>query len=812
VAPALFAFVAGDAWLQQFARLPDPKSLTLVLIGTLALAGVSAVACRLLRAPMTRVSWVCRLRIPAAAFAIGFAIAGLHAHIPLSDSLAFEDEGRELRVRGVVASLPAIQESGARFNFAIDAVVDSNVRVPKLVSLSWYGADPPPVPAQRWELSVRLRRPQATLNPGGFDAEAWLLEQGVRALGTVRTGAKVAPPVLLEERAWAFGPLVDRVRARLRDRLQALTRGERYASVVVALVMGDQGPISEDDWALFNRTGISHLISISGLHITMIAGLVAWWSGAVWRRSHFLLRHASLPVVRSIAAIAGGLAYCLLAGWGVPAQRTLLMLSVVAIALCLRARIASTGVLGLAAALVSLWDPWAVLEAGFWLSFGAVSCIFLVADGRLPPEKGWRSALREAVTLQSAITVGQVPLTLAIFGQVSLVAPVANAIAIPLVSYLVAPLALVGAAFSACGHACEPIAKALLAASSWLFARLATVLEWMTTPAWSWFALAMPPIETIGIAMFGCVWLLAPYGWPLRWLGLCAFLPMLCWPVSRPASGEFWVTALDVGQGMSLIVESENRVVVFDTGPRYSPDADAAGRVLVPYLRARGVHKVDLLIVSHQDIDHAGGARTLLRSFPVDALWTSVDADNPLIGGAHDVERCEAGQHQVLGEFELEVLSPPASLYDAPHASTNAKSCVVSVRVGPHAVLLTGDVPSRQEAQMARVHPHWPVDLLVAPHHGSHTSSSEALIDATAPRWVSMQLGYRNRFGHPHPEVMERYRTHGIEIVRSDEAGAARWRFAAGSGAPTIVERLRTDHPRYWYNHPETPALRQAGE
>jgi competence protein ComEC len=277
---------------------------------------------------------------------------------------------------------------------------------------------------------------------------------------------------------------------------------------------------------------------------------------------------------------------------------------------------------------------------------------------------------------------------------------------------------------------------------------------------------------------------------------------MLVWPVEQPGPGSLWVTALDVGQGMSLVLESADHVVVFDTGPRYSPDADAAGRVLVPYLRTRGVRKVDLLIVSHQDIDHAGGARTLLKSLPVEAIWTSIDSGNALLNGARNLVRCESGQHNWLGQMEFEVLNPPAALYAAPHATTNARSCVVLVRLGAHRVLLTGDVPAREEEALVRDFPDVHVDLLVAPHHGSHTSSSVALLDATAPRWVSMQLGYRNRFGHPHPDVLARYRNRRIEIVRSDEAGAARWRFPPieKEGTSVQLERLRLDHPRYWHN------------
>lgn len=854
----LAAFVAGDLLVQQLAALPSAGAF-LAVAAIAAIPGAAGVrACAQPGAPQ---------RVAAAALAgtafllLGVAATGLRAGARLADELAFADEGRDVRVVAVVASLPSVFDGGTRFTADIERVLPATgatFAVPHRVALAWYagatrqraddarqtpaGQSPPRpappavatlpapnaaaatpapptqdpsaatpliLPAQRWEWTVRLHRPQASVNPAGFDAEAWMLEQGVRAQGTVRAGAHDLPPRLLDERVLQFNPLVDRARARLRQRLQQLLQGRRYASVIVALVMGDQGGISEDDWSLFNRTGISHLVSISGLHITMIAALAALAVGALWRRSPYLLRVATVPVVRSVAAIVGGLAYCLLAGWGVPAQRTLLMLSVVALARCGRAQLGAAAILAWAAALVCVWDPWAVLAAGFWLSFGAVACIFLVSSGSVAPLSGWRSAAREAVRIQAAITVGQIPLTLAIFGQVSLVAPLANAVAIPVVSYLVAPLALLGAALAACGDFTARCAGLLLAGADALFGALAVLLQWLTTPQWSWVALPLPPAAVLGLAAVSCAWLLAPRGWPLRWLGICGTLPLFVWPVQRPGSGELWVTALDVGQGMALVLETSHHLVLFDTGPRYAADADAASRVIVPYLRARGLARVDVLIISHPDIDHAGGAQSILHLLAVDRVWTSIAPGHRLLGVTPPLTRCEAGQRLVLGELTLEMLHPDVPLYDQARASTNARSCVVLAEVNAHRVLLTGDIPERQEQQMlARAQAagrDLRVDLLVAPHHGSHSSSSEALVTASAAQWVSMQLGYRNHYGHPHADVVARYRAHHIAVERSDERGAVQWRFTA---AGVAVECWRLDHARYWFNQPTDAAPR----
>jgi competence protein ComEC len=801
---ALSALVAGVWLLQQLARLPG--------WGELAAAAAAAALAAALAVPSRRRRWAraAGVAVCLASLLAGFVYAAVAAHLRLADELAFADEGHDVRVVGVVADLPALSERGSRFGFEIERVLadgDSTVpHVPRRVTLAWYDPQIHPLPAQRWELTVRLRRPHGALNPAGFDVEGWMLEQGVRATGYVRDGARDQAPRLVDARVLQFNPLVDRVRDRLRERLQQLLADRRYGGVIVALVMGDQGLIRQSDWTLFNGTGISHLVSISGLHITMIAALTALVAGAAWRRSPSLLRMASVPVARAVAGMVGALAYCLLAGWGVPAQRTFLMLATVAVALCWRVGLSAPTILASAAALVCLWDPWAVLAAGFWLSFGAVACIFLAMSGRTRVPAGWRHGLREGLRVQGAITVGQVPLTLAIFGQVSLVAPLANAIAIPLVSYAVTPLALIGAALSAFGETGGAAARPLLALSETLFGWLAGWLEWLATAPLAWFALPAPPAWTILAAAAGVAWLLAPPGWPLRWLGIAWMLPMLVWPADRPRTGELWVTALDVGQGMGVVLETSDRTVVFDTGPRFGDDADAGMRVMGPYLRSRGIGRIDLLVVSHLDADHSGGAASLLQAFPVSQVLTSIDAGDRSVAGKAPVRRCEAGQAFGIGELQLRVLNPPAELYQARRATTNAKSCVVAVQLAGASVLLTGDVPAREEGGIVERFGPLPATLMLAPHHGSRSSSSERFLDAVRPAWISIQVGYRSRYGHPHAIVLDRYRSRGLRIVRSDFDGAARWRFDAEGG--TTLERWRRDHAAYWHNQPGVWAAR----
>ncbi|HWY72080.1 MAG TPA: DNA internalization-related competence protein ComEC/Rec2 [Burkholderiaceae bacterium] len=811
----LVAFVAAVAWLQQASDLPAQHTIAAMLVAATMLAS-GAMLVRRICAPAARVA-AC-----LAAALLGYDYAAWIADQRLADELSFADEGRDIQVTGIIAGLPTQIERGVRFTFEVEQVDSPQVHVPRLIALSWYQSPDGVRPAQRWRMAVKLRRPHGSFNPAGFDSELWMLEQGVRASGYVRDGAGQPRPLCLQDPVWRFNPMIDRARDGLRGRLQRLLQGRRYGGVIIALVMGDQALIAQSDWTLFNRTGISHLVSISGLHITMIAGLVALAAGAAWRLSHRLVAVSPVQTVRAIAGAFGALGYCLLAGWGVPAQRTFVMLATVAAALLLRLQLSAAAILSTAAAVVCLWDPWAVTATGFWLSFGAVASIFLVCHGRVPPagrseraddpERRWLGRLlawrawlggllHEATRVQAAVTIGLVPLTLVLFQQVSLISPIANAIAIPTVSYLVTPLALLGALVCCLGQPMEPAAQLMLQTSDALFGLLAGMLNWLVQLPYAWVGFAAPPAWAVGVAGIGIFWLLAPAGWPLRWVGAAWLVPAFVMPPERPGPGALWLTALDVGQGMALVAETAEATLVFDTGPKVSEESDAGARVIVPYLHARGIDRVALLVISHLDSDHSGGTRSLIDTIKVERVLTSIDPDQPMLQAAHDLQRCEAGQRASLGALQLTVLNPPAVLYDRPRATTNEKSCVILAQLGAIRALLTGDVPAREEAGMvAAFASGLQAQFLVAPHHGSKTSSSEVFVSAVQPRWVSVQAGYRSRFGHPHPDVVARYAQHGARLVRSDWSGAARWRF--GADGSVALEQWRLDHARYWLNQP----------
>jgi competence protein ComEC len=789
---ALIAFVFGVCALQWQATLPGVPTVALVwaVAALMLLIGV-----RYRSHPPARVAML------IAAGCFGFAYAAGHATWRMADELAFEDEGRSVAVIGTIASLPAKLERGVRFEFDIERVITPNVRVPSRVLLGWYNGNTAVQPGERWAFTVRLKRPHGAMNPGGFDFEAWMLERNLRASGYVRAGRNDPLPVRTQTMVWQPRYAIERARSALRDLLQPQLAEKRYGGVLLALVLGDQRAIADADWTLFNRTGIGHLVSISGLHITMIASLAGLLVGALWRRSPALLAWTAAQTAAVLAGLTAAFLYALLAGWGVPAQRTVVMLATVSIAWLSASRIGAATSLALAAVLVCLIDPWAVLAPGFWLSFGAVAAIVWVVQGR-PLQAAfatWRQVLHAATRVQVAVTLALIPATVLLFHQLSLVSPLANAAAIPIVSWVVTPLALLGAALAVLPAPLSSIAEPMFGAANAAFSALATLLQWAASFSWAALPVATPPLALVVLAGVGVIWLLAPPGWPLRTVGALALLPMFVWPALRAADNEIWVTALDVGQGSALLVETRDRTWLYDAGARYSSDSDAGERIILPYLRHRGIGRLDGLIVSHLDGDHSGGAASVLRAMPVDRTISSIAPGHPALGSRTDVERCESGMRWSSGALRFAVLHPTKGDYEGRRA-TNSMSCVVLVTSGSTHLLLTGDVPLADESAMVAREPALHATWLAVPHHGSRTSSGAPLLDALGATSAVAQVGYRNRFGHPDPQIIARYRDRRIQFFRTDHAGALQWRFAPDATSTTFASRQ--SDARYWHNRP----------
>jgi competence protein ComEC len=857
----LIGFALGVVMLQQRPALPEGWEWATLGLSFAMACGVAAWARAPAFAPARLGSSVCgapvlcasryrSLAAPAAGFVaaviIGHVYAAVRAEARMREALAVAWELRELTLTGHVRGLPAQDAGSVRFLFAVD--VDEMrrrtgiERFPSIVQLGWTdrgGRDVPRLkPGERWRFTVRLKRPHGHANFGGHDAEAAWLARGVRATGSI---VATATAKRMPGSAGGLGTTIDRVRLALRERVGQALDSAAHRGIVTALAIGAQDAIADIDRLALRRTGTSHLVAVSGLHIGFVAGLCAALAAWLWRRScglgAFLARRGArewplvlpTPIVASAAGVASAAAYAALAGFNVPAQRALWMLVVASIAFVLGRRVAFSLVLAWAAALVLIVDPWAVTAAGFWLSFGAVAVIAFAMRGRLrvrededgvhdaieamrasdpswkpAPESvhgtqrsPWRRRLAaarrrcaDAIRAQWAVTIGLAPLTAFWFSQVSLVGPLANAVAVPWVSLLVVPVVLVAIALPAPldAHAYQ-LAHALLEP-------LMRILSDLAQSPWADRHPPRPPLWALACALAGVAWCLMPRGWPLRFAAPFAWLPLI---VPRPSGieeGAFRLTALDVGQGASIVVETRRRTLLFDAGP--GPESTRAGeRIVVPYLWANGVARLDALAVSHGDADHAGGVPAVLESVRVGQLLGGLPSSHPLwdLARAHgaDALRCAAGQRWRWDGVEFEVLWPdPGPL---PRRS-NEQSCVLRIRASGMTALLTGDIGAPAErALLSRAPDALSADILLVAHHGSKTSSTEPFLDSVDPRVAVFQVGYRNRFRHPHSQVWSRFAARGITLARTDRDGAVRF---AMNGGRLVLERYREAHARYW--------------
>ena len=750
------AWLLGTCALLWCAELPPRGFVAVIGLACVLLAGL--------------------LRSPAVlGFAIGYTLTWAQCAERLEARLDPALEGATLTIMGSVASVPEAVGDGLRFEFA----ADPQPGLPPLVELTWYEPQWQPLAAERLRLEVRLRRPRGFANPGGADYEARLLREGIGATGYVRTAVRsgrhwddvVRAPVLVAR---------DRIAASIRAAL-----GERPATGIVAgLSVGLQDALSPGQWRELARSGTSHLMAISGMHIGMFAVIAGWVAARVqrWRQ-----RRGALGAARDAAVLAGSmaaLAYGSLAGWSVPTQRTVIMIAIVAVALRVRRRAGAADGLALGAISVLTLEPLAPLAAGFWLSFGAVAAILFVASGQLARV----GLLRGYAQAQWAVSAGLVPVLVASFGTVSVVSVGVNLIAIPLYTLLVVPAVLLATglllAFPEVGSlALEGVAW--LIESTWPLIAVPASWPWAT-----WSVAGLAPWVWVAIVV-GAAAALAPLPAAGRMAGFLLVLSACLWRPPPPDPGAVRFTMLDVGQGLAAVVETHHHVLVYDAGPAFRSGSDAGAMVVEPYLRHRGLRRVDMLVASHDDLDHAGGAESVARLLPVArrvASGAALDALGP-------VERCRRGVRWAWDGVDFEWLHPGAESLP----KDNDRSCVLRVRAGPHTVLITGDVERMGEAELATSGALHPEDVLLVPHHGSRTSSTETLVAATRPRWALVPSGHRNRWGFPKPDIVARWRAVGAEVLIGSATGAIE--FELQPQRPLEAPRLwRPSQRRLWHD------------
>jgi len=710
----------------------------------------------------------------------GFAWTAVNAQQRLDERLAPADTGRDFEIGGYVDGFPTLAPGQATFSFVVAEPRPPGV--PARVRLTWYDPQRPIAAGDALALVARLRTPHGARNPGGFDYEQWLLVTGHGATGYVRSAALASEAPASLPRAWLA------LRARIAERIGAVLGDGDAAALVTALAIGERYRFSERHWADFRRTGTSHLVAVSGMHIGMLGVLVFVVLRALWVRLPQPLASYDLEVA-AVASVASTAYYAALTGLAIPAQRTLLMIAVALALLVSRRSVGAFQVLAAALLAALIWDPFAPLTASFWLSFVAVAVLLALSAPRRirpPAQTRVRRASRTVIdvgALQWSIGCVLLPLTAVFFGEVSLIGPLVNLAAIPLFNLVLVPLTLVATLLLQVDAFAATLAPPVLHAVGWLAAQTAAALHALASEPFAALAVPAAPPGTVALAIGGALLACPAHPLPGRRLAWLAVLPMYWPPAAGPAPGDVRVEVLDVGQGLSVSVATHAHRLLFDAGPSFRSGFDSGEDIVLPALAAGAPRTLDRLIVSHADNDHAGGARAVLAAFPRADVLEGPDVELP-------GRICVRGERWEWDGVRFTILHPPPTL----EARGNETSCVLKIEARAGSVLITGDVEARGEAALVRGG-EAASDVVVVPHHGSATSSSAAFVAAVRPRYALVSAGYANRWGFPKPAVRERWERGGAAVAVTGERGALTVALDA-RGVSLVAERDRDPH--YW--------------
>lgn len=754
-------FLAGVWLLELQAQLPSPWWLA---------------ALPLLLVPF----YLYRSLRPILALAMGFLWALLHAHMVMQNGIADELQGRDLYVEGVVVSLPDQTRRRARFEFQVERMEldGGELPVPGRIRLSWYQGAPRIGAGQRWGLLVRMKRPHGFANPGGFDYAGWLLQRGVRASGYVRESVRNG---LLGEAGGLV--TIQRWRQTIRDRINAMSGEPQGAALLNGLVVGDRSGIGQEQWQLFARTGTGHLIAISGLHIGIVFGLMFFVMRRLWCMSRVL---PLLLPAQQAAALFGLMAagvYAAMAGFAIPTQRALIMLLVFVAGYLLRCPPNPSRALATSLLLVLLWDPQAVLSAGFWLSFMAVGAILFGCAGRAG-RGGW---LQQWGRVQWIVALGLAPVLLALGLQVSPLAPLINLIAVPLFSLVIVPLSLLTVLLL---YLYVPLGTQMLRLTDWMLVQTMNGLGYLgDIPFATWTVPELPYWVWLPVVC-GVLMLLSPRGMPARWLGLVFLMPVLLIRPAVPEYGSVSLTVLDVGQGLALVIRTEHHTLLYDLGPRFSDEFNAGSSAVLPYLRSSGIDHIDLLLVSNGDMDHSGGLSGVMGQVEMGPILSGEPQRLGVAAGP-----CRAGLSWEWDGVYFRILHPAAT---GTWKGNNA-SCVLKVEAAGRGILIPGDIEKEVETRLlSGARDGLRSDLVLMPHHGSKSSSTMGFIQAVAPMYVIVSSGYRNRYGFPDAGVVRRWRSAGAEVLNTAELGAIEVRVDADGSIP-VPASYRQQRHRYWW-------------
>lgn len=728
---------------------------------------------------------------------LGLAWANWHAGNRILSALPASAEGSDLVVEGYLCDIPSPGIfNSVRFSFCVSRWVSSLPGanpLPDKLRLAWYGQEATRDLPHNLRLTVRLKRANGSVNPAGFRYETWLYRHGFRATGTLREAVPLSTEpcyLICQYHQWR-----NSMAAGLESRLGHTT----HYPLAEALLIGQRGQMTPAHWRVLQETGTIHLMAISGLHIGLIAvglGLLARWL-LVRLPQHWLTPSRSRTIAFGLV-IAGSSAYALAAGFTVPTRRALVMVVIVGWLVFRAGRTGPWTAWLLAAFAVLLLDPFAPLDRGFWLSFGAVSILVLVFSGRISPP----SPVMALVLAQCGVFAGLWPILAVMDQPPAAMGWLANLVAIPWVSLVVMPVLMVGA-----------LLIALLPMSSSFVGQAVDVVLGIL---W-WFleliaSLPAPALATsFGVALAIAALVLMSLFFPIPRLRVLAGALLAAWlSISSSFGGadrknpwvehpELWVW--DVGQGLSVLFRHQDQVLLYDTGPETPSGYSAVNSVVLPNLAYLGVRKINTLVLSHGDADHAGGLEELFEKMTVIQVLSGQPerllADKQGLA-LPDINPCESGKSLLVGGAKVRLWQASPAIAAA---DSNDASCMVSIRYGGTDIVLPGDISREVEQryiQQVGV-PSAEYRILIASHHGSNTSSGQRWIEAVAADDVVYSAGYRHRYGHPHKDVIGRFRVAGARQFNTAYSGALVFTL---EGAEVSVAEWRSQTP-FWVRRAE---------
>ncbi|MGE3920765.1 MAG: DNA internalization-related competence protein ComEC/Rec2 [Gammaproteobacteria bacterium] len=703
-------------------------------------------------------------------FVLGFSWASFLALTVYHYDFPKDLENKPIYMIGTISSIPIKTNFGIRFDFKTQDYDGLKVR------LTWpHHSSKQFKVGQQWKLLVKLKRIHGFLNPGGDDYEKMLFMENIQATGFVLKASNISNHHPIMNLSYLRQSIATNIQRELLE--------NPFVGIIAALAVGERSHITPEQWRVFSATGTNHLVVIAGLHIgicTIFTYFIFAWA---WRRSAILPLMIPTPIVATIASLIVAFIYAALAGFSVPTLRALIMVMVYMMGVIFRIRLPALHAYFLALFFILIIEPFSILSAGFWMSYSAVFIIIYAMNYRLSTNSLWWRFGR----VQWVIGIGLIPLTMLYFHNFSFSSFFVNSLAIPWIGFLVEPLSILGAITSLFN---QFLSVVFLKLAAWLLASIWPIITWFSNFSTMTNDIYLENKGVFFSLLMAVLLFLAPKGWPGKYLGLIFYLPFFYYQPSSPKPNQLWMSLLDVGQGLSVVLQTAHHVLVFDTGPKFSNDFNTGKQVIVPFLKHEGIKKIDKLYISHGDNDHRGGVGSVLQSFKVQSIETSVPDLFPKALSTY----CKAGRHWRWDGVEFENLYPTQEQLNL----DNNSSCVLLIKVGTHKILLTGDIekPAEKYLLMHNVK-QLKAEILVVPHHGSITSSTEAFVEAVHPRYALFATGYLNRFHFPNPIVLARYKKMHVKMYNTAETGAVIFKISADKSLhePDLYRFL---HQRIW--------------